>query len=83
MSEKIHIQNLTSQRVFLRFNSGRTHHLAANETIEDVASTDIKSNSKIDKLVERRIISITQKKVSASPKRKPPTKASDKKSTSK
>jgi hypothetical protein len=41
----------------MRFNSGKTLHLAPNGISEEILEMEIKSNAQIKKLEERRIIS--------------------------
>jgi hypothetical protein len=44
--------------VLLRLNSGRTRHLAPHEVLKDVEHVEIKGNSQIKRLVEKRLIAI-------------------------
>jgi hypothetical protein len=52
------IQNNTSQRVLLRFNSGLTHHLAPRETLEGVEHVEVKGNRRIKGLEARHVIAV-------------------------
>jgi hypothetical protein len=82
MSVTVTIQNLIDQRILLCFNSGQTQHLAPHETIADVAATEIKSNAKIEKLLERRVIAVARTEESAGAKRSQPRKSAAKQSGS-
>jgi hypothetical protein len=52
------IKNLTKERLFLSFNSGRTHHLAPLATLQAVPHPEIKGNPKIEKLRQRHLIAL-------------------------
>lgn len=56
----VNIQNLIEERTLLRFNSGRTYHLAPLDTLKDVPHTEIKGNTKLEKLQQRHIIAVAQ-----------------------
>lgn len=77
------IQNLTPRRVLLRFNSGRTQHLAPQGTVQDIEATEIKSNSKIKKLLENHAISIMRAQEGTGAKPSQKQKSSPKKSETK
>lgn len=66
------IQNLIEERTFLRFNSGRTHHLAPLETLKDVPHPEIKGNPKLEKLQQQHIIAIKQADAEAGLSSTPP-----------
>lgn len=50
------ITNQTRERVLLRFNSGATRHLAPGEVLEGVEHVEVKGNTRVLSLHERRII---------------------------
>ncbi len=54
----VKIENLTTRPVLLRFNSGRTLHLAPGATEADVPESDVNHNVKVRKLQERRLIAL-------------------------
>lgn len=54
----VKIENLTNRPVLLRLNSGQTLHLAPSTTSIEIMDTEVKSNSKVQKLQERRVITL-------------------------
>ena len=52
------IENKTDRQVLLRFNSGKTQHLAPGQTLGNVMSVEIKGNRKLEKLEARRVVEV-------------------------
>lgn len=73
------ITNLSSRVVFVSLNSGSTLRLSPRATSEEVADVEIKSNPKVEKLQQLRLIAvepITDQPSSSKPK---PAKAKSEK----
>ncbi len=66
------IENVTNRPVLLRLNSGKTLHLAASITSTEILEVEVNNNSKVKKLLERKIINLhpVEKKSTAGTKRK-------------
>ena len=58
----VEIENLTNKPVFLTLTSGGTLRLSPGETSAKLGDVEVKNNPEIDKLQERRVIALHQKK---------------------
>jgi len=54
----VKIQNLSNRPVLLRLNSGQTLHIDPRKTSGEVMNVEVERNTKVDKLVARRIIAL-------------------------
>lgn len=52
------IENSSDRRVLVRFNSGRTRHLAPGEVVEPVEPAEVRGNDRIGRLEARRLVEI-------------------------
>lgn len=52
------IENRTNRLVLLRLNSGQTLHLAPYKTSVELRDVEVKSNGKVQKLQNQRIIAL-------------------------
>jgi hypothetical protein len=52
------VENLTNRPVLLRLNSGQTLHLAPRTTSGEILDVEVKSNAKVQKLQDRRVIAL-------------------------
>ncbi len=66
------IKNLTNRPVLLRLNSGSTLHIAPRQMSGECTDGDVRNNHMIQKLLDRRVLSMltvkSQKKKTESPK---------------
>jgi len=67
----VQIKNLTNRPVLIRFNSGRTLHLAPNAISTGIMEVEVNSNAQIHKLIERGTISKNPAEKSASTTEEP------------
>lgn len=54
----VEIKNLTNRPVLLRLNSGNTMHLAPSKISTQILDVEVNNNSKVQKLKDRKIISL-------------------------
>lgn len=52
------IENLTQKPVYLRLNSGKTLHLAPGKRSPQVSDFELKSNDKVKKLEDLRVVKL-------------------------
>ena len=68
----VKMKNLTIRPVLLRLNSGSTLHIAPRQMSGECTDGDVRNNDMIQKLLERRVLSIfpakSQKKKTSSAK---------------
>lgn len=66
-------KNCTNRPVLLRLNSGSTMHIAPNQVSGECTEGDVRNNPIIQKLLDRRVLSVhtvkSQKKQTESPKK--------------
>ena len=55
------VKNLTPRPVIFRLNSGGTLHLPPSATSSDIQDVEVKNNAKVQKLVQRNVISLLGK----------------------
>lgn len=53
------IQNTSAHRIVLRLNSGRTRHLPPGTEASEVPDTEVRGNAHIQRLKDRRAVSVT------------------------
>jgi hypothetical protein len=61
------IKNLTARPIFVALNSGTNLRLSAGEVADQVPDVELKSNSKIDKLISQRAIAVEPQAEKAAP----------------
>jgi hypothetical protein len=61
----IKIENLTNRPVLLRLNNGKTLHLEPLWVSPEISETHVTNNNKIEKLKNRKIITLHQAKMTS------------------